>query len=62
MDECRSLLAGIQNQNAMLRFVKRSANDITHYLARYNSSIADRMGRMGNVHSEFQYILCKDLN
>lgn len=62
MDECRILLEGLQNQNVIIRFVKRSANSLAHYLARYNSSIADRRRRMENVHSEFQSVLCGDLN
>ncbi|KAL8100419.1 hypothetical protein AgCh_032616 [Apium graveolens] len=61
VDECRRLLAGLQNQNTVLRFIKRSANGVAHYLARYSSSIADRRCWMGNVHPDFHNVLCNDL-
>ncbi|XP_074374501.1 uncharacterized protein LOC141714903 [Apium graveolens] len=42
VDECRSLLVSLKAKNVLLRFVKRSANRVSHYLARYSCSIADR--------------------
>lgn len=59
--ECRNLLEELRNQNILLRFVKRSANSVAHYLARYSSLIADRKWEVGDVHPEFYAILCNDL-
>ncbi|KAL8118945.1 hypothetical protein AgCh_016437 [Apium graveolens] len=42
IDECRQLLVDLQDKNVMLRFVKRFANNVAHYLVCYNSSLADR--------------------
>ncbi|XP_074322870.1 uncharacterized protein LOC141659842 [Apium graveolens] len=61
VDDCRQLLAGVQNQNVMLRFVKRYANRVANYLARYNYLSTDRIWRMEDVHSEFYHVLCNDL-
>ncbi|KAL8118188.1 hypothetical protein AgCh_015911 [Apium graveolens] len=61
INQCRELLLGLKNQNVMLRFVKRSANNVAHYLASYNSSLADRRWRKENIHQEFLSILCNDL-
>lgn len=61
VDDCSQLLIGLQKQNLMLRFVKRSTNSLAHYLASHNSSIADRRWGKDNVHPEFLSILCKDL-
>ncbi|XP_063942429.1 uncharacterized protein LOC135150218 [Daucus carota subsp. sativus] len=61
VDKCKNLLAGMSSQNVMLRFVKRSANRVAHYLARYSYLPADRSWRVENVHPEFDYVLCNDL-
>ncbi|XP_074323135.1 uncharacterized protein LOC141660074 [Apium graveolens] len=61
IDECRQLLVDLQDKNVMLRFVKRFANNVAHYLVCYNSSLADRRWEKENVHSEFLSILCNDL-
>ncbi|XP_074326725.1 uncharacterized protein LOC141664671 [Apium graveolens] len=42
VDECKQLLVDIKSRNVTLKFVKRSANMIGHYLAIYSISIADR--------------------
>lgn len=42
IDECKSLLNDLKNRHAVLNYVKRSANNVAHFLARHNSSIADR--------------------
>lgn len=59
--ECRVLLSSMQQRNIQLRFVKRSANQVAHYLAREFSSIADRIWRMRDVHPQFHSILLQDL-
>lgn len=61
VQECRDLLASLKSQNLVLRFVKRSANSVSHYLARYSSSLADRNWGIGEIHPEFYFVLCKDL-
>lgn len=61
MNECRQLMEDLKNQNIVLRFVKRSANSVAHYLARYSCLIAERQWEVENVHPEFSYVLCKDL-
>ncbi|XP_074376412.1 uncharacterized protein LOC141717970 [Apium graveolens] len=60
MEDRRRLLVGLQEQNVMLRFVKRSANSVVHYLARYNFSIADCTWILENAYSEFDYTVCID--
>ena len=59
--DCRTLLSGLQNQNVKLRFVRRSANRVAHYLARYSCLVADRRWEVGDVHPDFNLVLCKDL-
>lgn len=61
VEECRGLLDSLKARNVLIRFVKRSANKVSHYLARHSCSIADRVWRMGDVHPEFQYVLSNDL-
>lgn len=51
----------LQSQNMMLRFVKRFANSVTHYLVNYNSSIANCKWRKDNIHPDFLSILFNDL-
>ncbi|KAL8108560.1 hypothetical protein AgCh_024870 [Apium graveolens] len=62
VSECRNLLVSLSDKNVSFNFVKRSANKVAHYLARYNYSIADRSWRVGDVHPEFHYVLLKDLS
>ncbi|KAL8121302.1 hypothetical protein AgCh_018147 [Apium graveolens] len=50
ISECRDLLASLRARNVIFRFVKRSANRVSHYLARYNYSIAERIWMIGDVH------------
>lgn len=61
IEECRALLQSLKDKNVIIRFVKRSANRVSHYLARYSCSIADRIWRVGDVHSEFSHVLLNDL-
>ncbi|KAL1833637.1 hypothetical protein ACET3Z_003288 [Daucus carota] len=61
VEDCKQLLMDLQGKNVMLRFVKRSANSVTHYLASYSSSLADRKWEKETVHPEFLSILCNDL-
>ncbi|KAL8154779.1 hypothetical protein AgCh_000219 [Apium graveolens] len=61
VNECRQLFIGLQDQNVMLRFVKRSANNVAHYLVSYSSSLADRKRRKENIHPKFLSIFCNDL-
>ncbi|KAL8089987.1 hypothetical protein AgCh_039448 [Apium graveolens] len=61
MDDCRHLLEDLRSHNVLIRFVKRSANRVAHYLARYSCSIAELKWDMENVHPAFSYVFCKDL-
>lgn len=60
--ECQDILASLSRRNICLRFVKRSANRVAHYLARYSCSNAERRWRVGDVHSDFLNVLLADLN
>ena len=60
--ECRVLLTSLKNKNVKFRFVKRSANKVAHFLARNTCSVADRVWRVGDVHSDFHDILLNDLS
>ncbi|XP_074327609.1 uncharacterized protein LOC141665523 [Apium graveolens] len=62
IQECCALLANLSFKNVKFRFVKRSANKAAHFLARQNCSITDRVWRVGDVHSDFHYVLLNDLN
>ncbi|XP_074341817.1 uncharacterized protein LOC141679208 [Apium graveolens] len=53
VDECHKLLVSLSSKNVKFKFVKRSANKVAHYLARYNCSMAVRSWRVGDVHPEF---------
>ncbi|XP_074356412.1 uncharacterized protein LOC141696125 [Apium graveolens] len=61
VDECKSLLSDLQNRHVTLKFLKRSANKLAHFLARQNSSIVDRMWNSENVSSDFYNVLNNDL-
>ncbi|XP_074347114.1 uncharacterized protein LOC141685938 [Apium graveolens] len=61
IDECKALLSDLKNRHVVLNFVKRSANNVTHFLARHNSSIADRQWYGGNVFPELYQVICNDL-
>ncbi|XP_074327095.1 uncharacterized protein LOC141665037 [Apium graveolens] len=62
VNDCRCLMEDLKDQNVKLHFVKRSANRVAHYLARYSCSIAERRWEVGNVHPAFYDMLCKDLH
>ncbi|KAL8133670.1 hypothetical protein AgCh_008927 [Apium graveolens] len=61
IDECKNLLVDLRSRNVTLKFVKRSANMVAHFLARYSSSLADRSWGMGDAHPDFIHVLLKDL-
>lgn len=42
VEDGRMLLASLKDQNVLFRFIKRSANNVAHYLARYCCSVAVR--------------------
>lgn len=39
IEKCKQLLNGLNDRDTSLSFVKRSANNLAHYLVRYNCSI-----------------------
>lgn len=61
IEECKALLTDLKDRDVILRFVKRSANNVSHYLARYSSLLADRIWRMSDVHPAFHNVLLSDL-
>ncbi|XP_074342605.1 uncharacterized protein LOC141680216 [Apium graveolens] len=61
VSECKELLAELHSQNVMLRFVKRSANRVAHFLARHSYLPANRIWRLDNIHPDFYHVLCDDL-
>lgn len=61
IDECKHLLSELDNRKVILKFVKRSSNNVAHFIARHSSSIADRIWSGENVPSEFIHVLLNDL-
>lgn len=57
VEDCKRLLVGLQNQNVMLRFVKRFMNSVTHYLARYSFFLANCTWRMSIVSSIICFVM-----
>lgn len=55
------LLSELKNRGVSLKFVKRSTNNVAHYLARYSCSIDDRIWWMSNAHPKFIHVLKNDL-
>ncbi|KAL8155720.1 hypothetical protein AgCh_000936 [Apium graveolens] len=53
VSECKELLAELHSQNVMLRFVKRSANRVAHFLARHSYLPAHRIWRIAVPDSLF---------
>nr|XP_017251820.1 PREDICTED: uncharacterized protein LOC108222412 isoform X3 [Daucus carota subsp. sativus]XP_017251821.1 PREDICTED: uncharacterized protein LOC108222412 isoform X3 [Daucus carota subsp. sativus] len=51
VQECRELLVETKDRIVSLKFVRRSANNVAHYLARYSCFPADRVWRGDNAHS-----------
>ncbi|XP_074351598.1 uncharacterized protein LOC141690721 [Apium graveolens] len=61
VEECKQLLSSFRDQQVTLKFIKRSANKVAHYVARHTCSLADRSWRMDNIHPDFLIILYEDL-
>lgn len=61
IDQCKQLLVDLKSRNVTLKFVKRSANLVAHYIARYSSSIADRSWGVGDAHPDLIHVLATDL-
>ncbi|XP_074362809.1 uncharacterized protein LOC141718821 [Apium graveolens] len=62
IDECKVLVSELKNRLVTLNFVKRSANKVAHFLARHNSSVADRIWSGECVYPELQTVLNNDLS
>lgn len=43
IQECRVLLSDLKDKGVVLRFVKRSKNNVAHFLAGYYFLLADRV-------------------
>ena len=61
IDECKGLLSELGDRKVFLNFVKRSANEVAHFIARHNSSLADRVWRGDNTHPDFIPVILNDL-
>lgn len=61
IEECKQGLKSLKDRSESLKFVKRSANEVAHYLARHSCSIADRTWSVDNAHSEFLDVIRHDL-
>lgn len=61
IEQFTQALEELKEHEVSLRFVKRSVNNVAHFLARHTCSVADRVWRMGFVHSEFLDVLMNDL-
>lgn len=61
VDECKDMLHELKDRSVSLRSIRRSANKVAHYIARYSFSPADRRWRGDNVHSDLLYVLSNDL-
>ncbi|XP_060972201.1 uncharacterized protein LOC133038159 [Cannabis sativa] len=61
INKCKSLLDDLKDCFVSLRFVKRSANNGAHYLARSTCFIADRSLSVSTAPSEFISVLMNDL-
>lgn len=59
--QCKQLLEELKYRNVPLRFVKQSANQVAHYLAKHFCVNSDRVWRVDNIHSEFIDVLSYDL-
>lgn len=56
------MLTEMKDRKISLRFVRRSANKVANYLARYSCSPADRRWQVENIHFEFNSLLENDMN
>lgn len=61
VEEFRTLLAHLKDQNVLFRFVKRFANAVAHYLARYSSLVADRSWQDKDIHPALLNVMLSDL-
>lgn len=59
VQECKQLMNDLKDHNVVRRFVKRSANGVSHYLARYSCLVADRRWTLGECPSEIYFSLIK---
>ncbi|XP_062102876.1 uncharacterized protein LOC133813856 [Humulus lupulus] len=60
--ECRSILEELKPKFVSIKFIKRSANTVAHFLARSTSVISDRHWDTSNVPSELLLVLLQDLH
>ena len=61
VDECRALLMELKDRGVNLRFVKRSANNLAHALAKCSYSIADRIWKANVAYPDLIHVLENDL-
>ncbi|WOG87677.1 hypothetical protein DCAR_0206908 [Daucus carota subsp. sativus] len=61
VQECRELLRYAKDKGVILRFVKRSANNLAHALASCSYSVADRVWKANEAYPEIILVLKNDL-
>ncbi|XP_074342844.1 uncharacterized protein LOC141680548 [Apium graveolens] len=61
IQECRDLLKSMRGKGVILKFIKRSTNNLAHALARCSYSEADRIWKVDEVYPEIMHVLENDL-
>ena len=51
IQECKNLLADLKDRNVMVRFIKRSANTIAHFIAKSTYTMSDHSWRVSDYHA-----------
>lgn len=59
--KCKTLLSELKDNNVLVKFVKRSANMVAHFLAKFTTSVADLIWRVNDNHQEFIDVLMNNL-
>lgn len=62
IEECKMLLSKLRDRNVFVKFVKRSANRVAHFLARTTDWIADHIWTVYDNHPRFVDVLMNDLS
>lgn len=61
VEDCRNLLVELKDREVSLRFVRRSANKVAHFIARNSSSLAGRNWHGDSTHPDFISVIKNDL-
>ena len=61
VEECKHLLLLLKPKRVCLKFIKRSANAVAHFLAKDTSIVSDRILEGFDVPSDLQSVMLNDL-